>query len=599
MSFRRIIRHGCGLCTALLIILGFNELFGFLTGYRFTPISDGVQPEIVIFDEGHQNLTINLATHVYLPNGLLQVNEDGPHPIYELMKKAKRDWNNKLKRASETLEQGVEEYRRRYHRYPPKGFDRWWRYVKEHNVQLPDEYDSIYHDLEPFWGLQPEELLKLRDELESKIDSYTIGKDSAGRVAVVNYAFEEGRYKQLIHGSKAIIDLLSEIEDILPDFRMVLSPHDGPNRLSDHSVREAALRAAHDGAYVSRASLPEITRLGWRSACPPSSLARQRPFNLDDPPPRPEEKSFIYDHLLSMDPCLHPDHFHHHGQFLSHNEGPSPQHTMVPEFSYCSTTVHHNIRIPTPYGWVEDIYPRSDDPDWTNKLEERLLWRGSNTGIFHGSKTRWQASHRNFLVQYANDINGTLGVLQPTQSKSERVGAPKEHRKSRLNPAIMDIAYAGEPMSCSPSTCELLSKIFPWRKRQSIKEAGSYKYVIDIDGNGWSGRFKRLMTTNSLIFKVTIYPEWYLDRVAPWLHYVPIQVDLSDLHDALVFFRGDANGEGAHDNLARRIAMAGRQWSKTFWRREDLVAYFFRLILEYSRLMSLDREKMTYTPRGD
>ncbi|KAG6858275.1 hypothetical protein C0991_003157, partial [Blastosporella zonata] len=29
-----------------------------------------------------------------------------------------------------------------------------------------------------------------------------------------------------------------------------------------------------------------------------------------------------------------------------------------------------------------------------------------------------------------------------------------------------------------------------------------------LDGNGWSSRFKRLITSNSLIFKATIYPEW-------------------------------------------------------------------------------------------
>jgi hypothetical protein len=70
----------------------------------------------------------------------------------------------------------------------------------------------------------------------------------------------------------------------------------------------------------------------------------------------------------------------------------------------------------------------------------------------------------------------------------------------------------------------------------------------------------------------------YIDRIAPWVHYVPIQLDLSDLHDAVVFFRGDASGAGAHEDLARKIAVAGRVWSKTFWRREDMVAYFFRYV---------------------
>ena len=53
-------------------------------------------------------------------------------------------------------------------------------------------------------------------------------------------------------------------------------------------------------------------------------------------------------------------------------------------------------------------------------------------------------------------------------------------------------------------------------------------------------------------------------------------MDYSDLYDALVFFRGDENGVGAHDNLARKIAVQGRKWSKEYWRIEDLQAYFIR-----------------------
>ena len=85
-----------------------------------------------------------------------------------------------------------------------------------------------------------------------------------------------------------------------------------------------------------------------------------------------------------------------------------------------------------------------------------------------------------------------------------------------------------------------------------------------------------------------------------------------------MFFRGDPSGVGAHDDLARKMGAAGRKWSQDFWRKEDLVAYmmrclvpfisFFgssninlgclcRLFMEYSRVMSLDREAMTYRKR--
>ena len=34
-----------------------------------------------------------------------------------------------------------------------------------------------------------------------------------------------------------------------------------------------------------------------------------------------------------------------------------------------------------------------------------------------------------------------------------------------------------------------------------------YRYILDVDGNAWSARFKRLLTTGSLIFKSTIMRE--------------------------------------------------------------------------------------------
>ncbi|KAF9004568.1 glycosyl transferase family 90-domain-containing protein [Cyathus striatus] len=554
-----------------------------------------------------------LGKHKYRPNGLLEVNEHGPHPIYELMERAESDWKQKLEKSSRTLEEAVQEYRRRYHRAPPRGFDDWfvhflsvypmatktparrWNYVVENDVQLPDEYDQIYHDLEPFWGINPKDLIQTQAELEKTKDSYTLGKTAGSKIRIVTYAFDKGKYDQLIAGSRGLIKLLNEVSDYLPPFRATFSPHDSPNRLSDFAVKKAALNAASFKKYVKRGELPKISYLGWVSACSPASVAGRRPVNLDHPPGLQPKKTFIYDHPKSMDPCTHPQLFHQHGQFLSHNSGPTPQETMVPEFTQCSTTIHHNIRIPTSYGWVEDIFPRSEDPEWDDRIEERLMWRGTSTGTWRKVDTYWKHQQRDFLVWTTNEVNGTVRVLPPDRSKKERVGPLKEYRKARLNPALMDIAFVGDPVLCSPdSFCKEFQRTYAWRQRQNQAEAGKYKYVIDVDGNGWSGRFKRLMTTNAMVFKSTIYPEWYAGRVAPWVHYVPIQLDLSDLHDALLFFRGDANGEGAHEDLARKIAKAGREWSLTFWRREDIIAYFFRLLLEYARLMSLDRDAMSY-----
>jgi hypothetical protein len=65
------------------------------------------------------------ASHLFREDGIVEVNPDGLHPIFELISRAEARWQGKLDRASKTLGEAVREYRRRYRREPPKGFDAW------------------------------------------------------------------------------------------------------------------------------------------------------------------------------------------------------------------------------------------------------------------------------------------------------------------------------------------------------------------------------------------------------------------------------------------------------------------------------------------
>jgi hypothetical protein len=55
-----------------------------------------------------------------------------------------------------------------------------------------------------------------------------------------------------------------------------------------------------------------------------------------------------------------------------------------------------------------------------------------------------------------------------------------------------------------------------------------------------------------------------------------VQVDYSDMWDIMAFFRGGLNGERAHDDLGKEIAIAGKEWVKQCYRWADLEAYQFR-----------------------
>lgn len=79
------------------------------------------------------------------------------HPIPTLMANAESSFRNLLSSQSKTLAQAVDEYKRRYKRDPPKGFDDWWQYIQDNDVLMVDEYDAINEDLTPFWDLTPVE----------------------------------------------------------------------------------------------------------------------------------------------------------------------------------------------------------------------------------------------------------------------------------------------------------------------------------------------------------------------------------------------------------------------------------------------------------
>jgi hypothetical protein len=90
-----------------------------------------------------------------------------------------------------------------------------------------------------------------------------------------------------------------------------------------------------------------------------------------------------------MDPCNHLLLLFHHGQFLSH-QGPIPKQVMIPQFSYCSTSMHRDILAAIRLDWVDDI-PSDANLDFQNKLDERLSWRGTTTGIWHAEHTHWRS----------------------------------------------------------------------------------------------------------------------------------------------------------------------------------------------------------------
>ncbi|KAK8850347.1 hypothetical protein IAR55_004265 [Kwoniella newhampshirensis] len=554
--------------------------------------------------------------------GLLKVNPESlVHPIYQLIRDARDEWDQKVARQSKTLKQAVAEYRRRYGRQPPKGFDKWWAYVCEHDVPLPDEYDQIHHDLLPFRALSPRDLNSRIDVASLLPDSYTlkVKRGSIRTLSTYDSQAIEGANERL-EGQAA---LLRPIAQWLGDITVVYSVHDTATAVVGYDHKRELLEHVEEGEWFDEDDEIDMTLEGWAAACPFSSPIRIYSPLTSPPSILPNtsitHKSFISSHSSTMDLCSNPSLISLHGALAGKSPKVQP---LTPIFSLSKTKLHSDVLGVPVEQWIDTKH--LTDISWEDKTEDRLMWRGSNTGAYHSTETPWRISHRTRLLKMANMASSEHDLAEPHTNSGwdgvearfgNEAGGPdfvemlpsprnmrsqqlkkgiQRHGWSEVNERYMDLAFTGSPLQCDvqDGTCEDLAYEFTWADPMTHEDALKYRYIVDVDGNAWSARFKRLLSSGSLIFKSSIMPEWWTDRIQPWVHYVPVQMDYSDLYDILGFFQGDLSFSGSELPLAREIATSGKEWASTHWRKEDMTAYVFRLYLEWGRLMAERRGDM-------
>lgn len=113
-------------------------------------------------------------------------------------------------------------------------------------------------------------------------------------------------------------------------------------------------------------------------------------------------------------------------------------------------------------------------------------------------------------------------------------------------------------------------------KYVSLLDHTKYKYLIDIQGVGWSARTKMLLFSGRPLFLVDRkWKEYWYEDIKPFVHYIPVREDLSDLCEKLDW------AENNYDE-AKKIAKNAQEFALTNLRRSNAVEYFGKVILYYS-----------------
>ncbi|ORY32933.1 hypothetical protein BCR39DRAFT_522439 [Naematelia encephala] len=511
------------------------------------------------------------------------------HPIIGLLRDGEKKWTDLVSGQSRTLQQAVQTYKERWNRNPPKGFDLWWQFAENSNVLLPDEYDAIMESLLPFYGLPIETMAERLKDAESIVETFTLVVHDGKVELQWNDDYSRDKWWASRPRADAQINLMEPFISQIGSFRATFTIHDQPSILLEYNRQQELLTAARQGKVSTAPNEEDKFTQDWVKACSPNSpMGKGVVEEL-------ATDTFISSHLAAMDICEHPSYLENHGMLLevkTEKTQPKPHSKLYPILVPSKTVLNGDIPV-TPIGKDGRKDSVGNDLPWSKK-SGKLYWRGLATGLQHNhnSGSKWRQSHRERLHFLANSRSTTdmQEVLQP-------VGSSGEAELSRLplkelGEYYMDVKLSGGHWQCDggDGSCNEMNEEIDFAPKDDPEKGNDFKYVFDTDGNAWSSRFPRLMASHNVVIKSTVFPEWNTRTLPEWFAYVPSKMDYSDLYSIMAFFRGSPSGKGAHDEVARRIALNSQCWVERTWRREDLQTYMFRLYLEYARLVSPDRD---------
>lgn len=543
------------------------------------------------------------------------------HPIDALIDTAETDLHEILKTETHDLATAAERYRARRGRHPPPGFAEWFEFAKGKDALIVEEFfDQIYHDLTPYWALQPKHLRKQAKSIPTRI---VVRKNTA-----TLRTDEPRNWMDSWH------NMVSKLEDRLPDLDMPINvmdetrlvvPWETINEYVQKEQEGRTMPSAHHvisefmdltewdqkeiESYDPGFTIPpeggywEMAKVG----CPPGSPARNSTLSMIDfgTPPweldnfeRMSYHGFVSNFTLAKDPCVRPEMQVLHGTFLE-PISVSTSSKLLPMFGGSKLPMNNEILLPPAMYWAQNEHYSGGEKEhggpWGHKIN-KAVWRGAATGG-RAREPNWTGFQRHRFISMMN----ATSVRQAEQNNSHGINfrLPNyaeykledgfvakfldEHTDTGFNHLVCTPYNEADP------TCPYLDPYFELAPGMPMKEMYNYKYLPDLDGNSFSGRYRGFMLSTSLPIKATIYNEWHDSRLVPWVHFVPLDTTYMDFYGIMAYFLG------GRDDVARKIALAGKAWGEKVLRREDMLIYTYRLLLEYARICDDRREFLGYT----
>lgn len=172
---------------------------------------------------------------------------------------------------------------------------------------------------------------------------------------------------------------------------------------------------------------------------------------------------------------------------------------------------------------------------WTSKIN-KIFWRGVSTGMRY--------------TQNGQEVFDRLLFLQAAKNKPY------------IDAGFTEYVYIKNPTPEFTQEYPLLNRVSPY-------ESVAYKYLFSIDGNSCAySRVAWILYSNSVLFKHdSDAVQWYYDKLQPWVHYIPVSKDFSDLEERYLWAQ-------THQQEVQDIAANGRKLAQEIFTDQALERAF-------------------------
>ncbi|OBT98799.1 hypothetical protein VE01_03267 [Pseudogymnoascus verrucosus] len=600
---------------------------------------------------------------------------DDQHPVHQRIVEKDALWDRYQERGkaiSQNFSSIVLNYRERYGRNPPPHFDRWYKFARDRKVEIMGDFamevgsgivgpfEQITDDLRPFWGVDPKVIRSLAGRMHSRIDDGIMGVHIRdGAVSSVNQGKEEWPKEW------GFVEMIQSFVKDLPDMDIAVNLHSKPrvtvpwdelqkllkteegSRVNTEHIKNefskhlpglwedaAPKETVVDPEWKDISGLPYMSTA--KEACPPDSLVHDEELLADKALFR--YKSFlkfseqrrnnntntlIQNQNRSLDLCSMGPLISDLHTMLYLPMGVINTHRLVPIFSEGKTNVNNDILYPSAAYWTTSkdtnyAYDDKYDYAWEDK-HDTLYWRGTVTSPPLGVDTETQNMQRDRLVrdldaEFLGQHNVTIIGTDPLHPNIYGINPNNGLRNFQAAQYALDHSDAKFVSGgwCGEN-CDKSGGSSDFQNPTSLAEQFKNRFILDVDGDGISARFRALLQSRSLPVKSTLFKEWHSSRLFAWVHYVPLSIEYREIFSMLTYHVGYGNAEGndrgedwvnkdlyvqRHEFEGRLIAKRGSEWAAKVLRREDMEVYMYRLLLEYGRIIDDDRDNIGYPGDG-